>query len=115
MANPPAGVAAPNPLDVLVAKYEATDVDIKNVDQITEIDEIRRNQFKSLIKRASMEKDPAIKRERQARAFQTIRTDVSYFLGRELLTGVTVPDEEKVTMYRFKGNEYLSDRYNLRE
>lgn len=113
---PPAqGAQAPNPLDVMVAKYEALSADTNAIDAITEIDEIRRLQFKNAMSRAQREKDPFMKAKRQAVALQTVRSDLAYHLGKLVLPGVIVNDDQKMPLYTTTGTEWLNDKYNIRE
>ena len=109
------GAPAPSQLDLIVAKYEALSADTNAIDAITEIDEIRRLQFKNAMSRAQRERDPFMKARRQAGALQTVRSDVAYHVGKLVLPGVTVNDDQKIPLYTATGTEWLNDKYNIRE
>ena len=111
---PSAGAPAPSTLDDLTNRYEALAASTDNIDAVIELDEIRRLEFKNRMKRADREKDPALKAQRQSRAYGAVREDLAYFVGRELLSGVIIPEDQKLTLLRTQGTEYLNDRYNVR-
>ena len=104
-----------DPLAELVKKWEAIAKDPKKVDALTQIDEVRRLEFKNRMARAQREKDPFMKSRREAQAYGVIRNDLAYFVGQELLPGVKVADEQRLPLLRATGNDWLNDNYNMRE
>ena len=111
---PPAqGAQAPNTIDNLVAKYEAIGTNPALITNLTEIDEIRRLEFANRMERAVRERDPALKAQRTARAFGEVRGAVAYFLGKELLPGINVPENQRLALFTATGTEYLNDKYNV--
>ena len=112
MPNPTQGGQTPN-IDTLLAKYEAMSANPASVTNLTEIDEIRRLEFANRMERAVREKDPALKAQRQARAFGMVRDAVAYFIGKELLPGVTVPENQRLALFTATGTDYLNDKYNV--
>lgn len=104
-----------DPLADLVKKWEDMAKDPNKIDEITQIDEVRRLEFKNRMARAKREKDPFMKSRREAQAFGVVRNDLAYFVGEKLLPDVKVADEQKLPLYRAIGTDWLNDNYNIRE
>jgi len=83
--------------------------DPTKLNDVSEFDEVRQKQYQDAISRAELAKgkNPLEYHETMQRNLTAIAQDLGYFVGKDMLSGATVPDAEQFATYRSAGLQQI--------